>query len=91
MIDNIHLEKIKEEERKVRMAIQERLVGYILAAFGLVAGLAWNDVIKSFIEAIFPVSAINGLIARLIYAVILTVAIAVFAYYISKFFIQEKK
>lgn len=82
------LDKIKQEQKQVRGAIKERLVGSILAALGLVVGLAWNDAIKSAIESIFP-AATSGIIIKFIYAIVLTVAIAVLAYYISRFFMGD--
>ncbi|MEK9171243.1 MAG: DUF5654 family protein, partial [Patescibacteria group bacterium] len=36
--------------------VREKTTGYILAAFGLVAGLAWNDAIKSTIDRFFPLN-----------------------------------
>lgn len=90
ILDSDHLQKIKEEQRRLRSAVRERMVGYVLAALGFVAGLAWNDAIKSTIEAIFPVSS-NGILAKFIYAAIVTVGVAVFAYYISKFLMPKKE
>jgi len=48
--------KIKNGTEEIKKEIRQRTLGYILAAFGLVAGLAWNEAIKSFIEYLFPVS-----------------------------------
>ena len=42
----------------------------LTSAFGLVAALAWNDLIKKMIERY--VSAGSGIISQLIYAVIVT-------------------
>ncbi len=65
------------EEKKqlnLRKEIRERTVGYIVAALGLVAGLAWNDAIKSSIEYFFPFH--NGALwAKFIYAVIITLVV----------------
>ncbi|MDE2037652.1 MAG: hypothetical protein KGI69_00295 [Patescibacteria group bacterium] len=90
MSDHPSLDAIREEERKVRAAVKERLVGYILAAFGFVAGLAWNNAITGAIDHFFP-KAGSGVIAQFIYAIVLTVAVAVVAYYISRLFVEEKK
>lgn len=59
----------------ISQELRARTVGYIAAAFGLVAGLAWNDAIKALIEYIFPLS-VNTLWAKLVYALLVT-AIAV--------------
>ena len=50
----------------------KQTLGYIIAAFGLVAGLAWNDAIKALIEYLFPLSQ-NTLFAKFGYAVLVTV------------------
>lgn len=50
---------------------KKQTAGYISAAFGLVVGLAWNDAIKAFIEAIFPLKT-GTIVAKFVYAAILT-------------------
>ncbi|PIR48100.1 hypothetical protein COV06_00935 [Candidatus Uhrbacteria bacterium CG10_big_fil_rev_8_21_14_0_10_50_16] len=49
-----------------------KIAGYVLASFGLVAGLAWNEAIKALIEQIFP-SPSDSILAKLIYAVVVTI------------------
>ncbi len=70
--------KTTETKKKaaLRAELREKTTGYILTALGLVAGLAWNDAISSFIKIVFPLDS-NGLIAKFVYAVIIT-AIVVF-------------
>lgn len=67
--------------------VQVKTIGYILTALGLVAGLAMNDAIKSTIEYVFPLSR-NSIVAKLIYALLLTVIIAVVSAYLIR--ISEK-
>ncbi len=50
------LEKIKKESLEIKTEVRQRTIGYIVAAFGLVAGLAWNEAIKALIEYLFPLS-----------------------------------
>jgi len=38
--------------------VKQKIVTYVIAGFGLVAGLAWNDAIKSLIEYFFRRGAI---------------------------------
>ncbi|NTU66971.1 MAG: hypothetical protein HGB08_03545 [Candidatus Moranbacteria bacterium] len=65
--------------------MRERTLGYILTAFGLVAGLAWNDAVKSFIEYVFPADQTgNTLKAKFIYAVIITIVVVVVSAYLSR-------
>ena len=56
--------------------VSKRTIGYITAAFGLVAGLAWNDAIRSLIQVVFP-TAQDGLVAKFVYALILTLVVVI--------------
>lgn len=60
----------------MKSEVVEKLGALIIAAFGLVAALAWNDTIKAVFKALFGTSESIG--AMLTYAVIVTV-IAVIA------------
>ena len=82
------LRKIREEQAKVRKEIKERTIGYVLAAFGLVAGLAWNEAIKSLIDQLFPFNK-ESVSIKFIYAVIITIIIVVITVYLVK--LMEKK
>ena len=42
--------KIKEKSKEFQQEVREKTFGYIVASFGLVAGLAWNEAIKAMIE-----------------------------------------
>lgn len=75
------MQKFKEELRR-------RSFGYITTAFGLVAGLAWNEAIKAFIEHFFPLSG-GGMIAKFVYAVLITALLVFISVYILK--TDEKK
>jgi len=70
--------------------IKDKTISYILAGFGLVAGLAWNDAIRSFIEYVFPLEK-NSLVAKLIYAVILTFVLVFISVYLTEIFKKEEK
>ena len=60
--------------KRIKEQIKEQTTGYVTAALGLVAGLAWNDAIKSLIEAFLPLSK-TGVIAKFIYALIVTLIV----------------
>jgi uncharacterized membrane protein len=77
------LTQFKDEQKKIRKEVMGKMVASLLAAFGFVLALAWNDAIKSTIENFFPVGS-GGLTTKFVYAVLLTVAIAIAGYYISK-------
>ncbi|PIT87993.1 MAG: hypothetical protein COU29_04260 [Candidatus Magasanikbacteria bacterium CG10_big_fil_rev_8_21_14_0_10_36_32] len=76
-------EKIKGETVKIKTAIKSKVAGYILAGFGLVASLAWNDAIKASIDHFFPVVS-DGLVAKIFYALIITTVVVVVSVYIVK-------
>jgi predicted ABC-type sugar transport system permease subunit len=81
------LGKIKESGSELHKEVRERTLGYIVAAFGLVAGLAWNEAIKASIEYLFPLNQ-NSLLAKFIYAVVITLVVVVVSIYVIK---REKK
>ena len=83
-------EKLLGELSKMRSEVRNRTVKYIVAALGLVAGLAWNDAIKSLIEYLFPQDQ-NSLRAKLIYAIIITCIVAVFSFYLARLEKKEEK
>lgn len=76
------ISKLKEREEVIKREVKEKTIGYILAAFGLVAGLAWNEAIKGFIDAIFPTSG-SGLFIKLIYAVVVTLLVVFISIYLG--------
>lgn len=71
---------------KPRLAseLRERTIGYVLTALGLVAGFAWNEAIKSLIEYVFP-AAQNGLVAKFVYAGLITLAVVIVTRYLMRF------
>lgn len=71
------MENIKKE-------IKEKTIGYLLAAFGFVAGLAWNEAVKSLIDQVFPKSS-NSVLIKFVYAIIVTIFIVIITAYLLKF------
>lgn len=63
--------------------VREKTTGYILAAFGLVAGLAWNDAIKSTIDRFFPLDQGNVVI-KFTYALAITIVVVVVGWMLNK-------
>ena len=70
------LVQIRQTSAELSREVREKVVGYIVAALGLVAGLAWNDAVKAAIETIFPVQE-NSLWARFGYAIFISVVIVI--------------
>lgn len=75
------IKKIKKDVGKLQSEIKARTLGYVVAAFGLIVGLAWNDAIKTFIEYWFPFGG-NGIVAKFIYAGIITLVLGIVSYYV---------
>lgn len=55
----------------VAKTVMKTIITLVTTAFGLVAGLAWNDAIQKLIESVFDAgSALSGLF---IYAILVTI------------------
>ena len=63
--------------------VKNQTMGYIAGAFGLVAGLAWNDAIKSMIEFFFPFSK-ESIWIKFIYAIVITMVVVILTRYLFK-------
>jgi len=87
-IRKTRFQRLKEEQTRLRKEIRERTIGYILAAFSLVAGLAWNEAIKAFIEQFFSNSQ-NSVAVKFLYAILVTMIIVIITVYLAK--LIEKK
>jgi cadmium resistance protein CadD (predicted permease) len=77
--------KIRKETEDIGKEIQEKTLSYILAAFGLIAALAWNDAIKGLIEYFFPLEQ-NTVLIKCLYAFLITLIVVVISTYITKLF-----
>jgi len=65
--------------------VRAKTATYIGTAFGLVAGLAWNDAIKALIESVFPLTR-NTVAVKFLYAILVTVVVVVLIRYIDRIF-----
>lgn len=81
---------IKGTGSELEREIREKTLGYVITSFGLVAGLAWNDVIKAFIEEFFPDPG-TGLRAKFFYALVMTAFVVAISLYLARLFKVEKK
>jgi len=68
--------KNKKPSMSLKDDFRERITSYILAAFGFVAGLAWNEAIQALVNAFFPLSK-DAVWVKLLYAVIVTLIVVV--------------
>lgn len=78
----LEIDKFREETKKIKQEVKKQTVGYILAALGLVAGLAWNEAIRALIDQFFPGK--NSLGAKFLYAVLITVIVVVLGIYLAR-------
>ncbi len=69
----------KKEERSLKLEVRAQVVGYVIAALGVIAGLAWNDAVKSLIEHFFPLSQ-STLWAKFIYATLLSTGVGIISF-----------
>ena len=69
--------KMKDEFRK-------QLASYVMASFGLVAGLAWNDAVKSTIEYLFPANNGGWLIVKFVSALVFTTLVVVVSVFLNR-------
>lgn len=72
----------RKTQRTVTKEVRNQTIGYIVAAFGLVAGLAWNEAVKGLIDILFPLQQ-NSLVAKFIYAGIVTSFVIIISVYLQ--------
>lgn len=63
-----------KEAPSLKLEVRQKTVSYVLAGFGLVAGLAWNDAITALIKQLIPGDSAS-LFAKFLYALIITLAV----------------
>ena len=74
---------IIHEVSETNKELKAKTFGYVSAALGLVAGLAWNDAISSMIEAFFPLSK-DTVGVKFLYAALVTMAVVLVIKYLNK-------
>ena len=77
----------EESKKKLHIEIVRQMLTLATAAFGLVAALAWNNVIQAFVKDYvqkwLPGGA--GIISLLIYAIIVTIIAVLVTLQLTKF------
>jgi len=70
---------------ELKNEVKKSTIGYVMTAFGLVAGLAWNDAIRSLIEFVFPFSGSGmNIWAKFLYAALVTLVVILIGVYVLK-------
>lgn len=78
------LNALKSEGEKLRTEVREKTATYIMGGLGVVVGLAWNEAIKALIEYFIPFAGAGTLIAKFVYAILLTLIIVVATTYLFR-------
>jgi hypothetical protein len=85
-------EKIKQEAGEIRKRALTESLKLATGAFGLIAALAWNQVIQEvvnvYVKPFFGEG--SGLVSLIIYAVVITILVVIVTYQVSKI-TEEKK
>lgn len=78
--------KISEKERSFRQELIGQLVTLSTSGFGLVAALAWNEAVQSFvkeyIEKYFPSQ--SGVLSKFLFALLITSFAVLITYQLSR-------
>jgi hypothetical protein len=68
---------------EIKTEFRGKTLGYLSAALGLVAGLAWNDAISALIKQVFPLEQ-DTVLVKFLYALVVTLAVIVMLRYAEK-------
>lgn len=90
MENNNNFAKIKRESSKISREVKEKTSSFIITAFSLVAGLAWNEAIQSLINSFFTLNK-NSVLAKFVYAIVLTLTLTLITVYMARIFGKENK
>lgn len=82
--------KTKKGAEEVALEVREKAAGYLLAGFGVVAGLAWNEAVKELIEVLWPMDQ-ESLIAKFVYACAMTLLVVIASMVLLKFTKKKKE
>jgi hypothetical protein len=89
--ENKEKELTKKEEQKLHIFFVEKVITLMTGAMGLVAALAWNDAIRKLFERIFGTQGSGGITAMFIYAAVVTAAVVIVTYRLTRFAEKVKK
>ncbi len=75
----------KSEEEKLHVFFVDKVITLMTGAMGLVAALAWNDAMRKLFERVFGTQGSGDITAMFIYAAIITAAVVVVTYRLTRF------
>lgn len=72
--------------KRLHLAVVKQMIALTTSAFGLVAALAWNNVIQEFVNNYIKryLDVGSGLISLLIYAILITILAVTITYQLTK-------
>lgn len=79
--------KQTEEEKKLHIEVVRQMLTLATSGFGLVAALAWNNVIQEFVKTYiqrFLPGKDTGILSLLVYAIVVTILAVFVTYNLSK-------
>lgn len=82
---------LRTRSQELQRTVREQTVGYIVAALSLVAGLAWNDAIKALITYFFPLDDANGILAKFVYAGLMTIVVVLLTMIVKRTLMSDEK
>jgi len=74
-------EQKNAEQKRLSEIVIEKMMTLVLAGFGLVAALAWDDAIKSLFEQLF--GGRKSLTAKFLYAIVVTLIVVIISIKLS--------
>jgi len=74
---------MKKKQYQIRKTFVSKTATFIVAAFGFIAALAWNDAVQTLVKTIF--GEISQLWAKFIYAAIITLIAVIIIMQIEKY------
>lgn len=76
----------KKKEEKLSLAIVKQMLALATSGLGLAAALAWNDLIKTFIDDFIKpyTPSGSGFTSQIIYVLMVTLLAVIIIYYLTK-------
>lgn len=84
------MNKAKKKATRVALEVKEKVGTYLLAGFGVVTGLAWNEAVKELIDVLWPLEQ-GSLTAKFIYALAMTVLVVIASIIVLRFTKQKEE
>ncbi len=75
---------MQETTKKIQKEVVAKTLTYLLAGFGFVAALAWNEAVQSLFNEIFDINR-SGLFAKFAYATLVTLAVTIVSLRLSRY------